>query len=203
MKPSASLVVTLASLGGLVSPDFDRSYGQAVSAGVVMAGEGRSCAQEVRRVASLNGAPQRSASRSLLAECSAERKLPELVFYHEGRLRRSLRALLRDPKVGQSAGSLLALIGVPDDVQLIVRLAPPPGSGSISRPPSENRWAYEVVCALLEPRSDGEWAFLRKAALNEYSDRWVDAGAIQTLKLIASPRSLQILEEARGTCQRL
>ena len=46
-----------------------------------------------------------------------------------------------------------------------------------------------------EPVSAEEWAFLRKAALNGFDDRWVDYGAIQTLKLIASPRSRQILEE--------
>ena len=44
--------------------------------------------------------------------------------------------------------------------------------------------------------SEEEWAFLRKAAFNGFDDRWVDYGAIQTLKLIASPRSRQILEEA-------
>jgi hypothetical protein len=49
---------------------------------------------------------------------------------------------------------------------------------------------------MLEPRSPEEWAFLRKAALNGFNDRWVDYGAIQTLKLIASPRGSQILEEA-------
>jgi hypothetical protein len=54
-----------------------------------------------------------------------------------------------------------------------------------------------VVCALLEPTSESEWALLRNAASGEFDDRWVDWGAIQTLKLIASSRSLQILEEAQ------
>jgi hypothetical protein len=52
---------------------------------------------------------------------------------------------------------------------------------------------------LLEPATEKEWAFLRSAALNKYDDRWVDAGAINALKLIASPRSLQILREAGKT----
>jgi hypothetical protein len=42
-----------------------------------------------------------------------------------------------------------------------------------------------------------EWAFLRSSALNDFHDRWVDAAAIQTLKLIASSRSLALLEEVR------
>jgi hypothetical protein len=115
-----------------------------------------------------------------------------LEVYYEARLRESLRALLGDPLAGTKARQVLALIGDPEDLQLIVELAPPSGSG-----PFASRWAYSVACALLEPQSQAEWDFLRKAAMNGYDDRWVDAGAIQTLKLIASPRSRQILEEAR------
>jgi len=86
---------------------------------------------------------------------------------------------------------MLALIGDPEDLRLIIRLAPPPQPG-----PFSNRWAYGVAAALLEPATEEEWAFLRQCALNGFDDRWVDAGAIQTLKLIASPRSLGILNEA-------
>lgn len=76
-----------------------------------------------------------------------------------------------------------------------------PGNNPVS-PPTEaaggaNRWAYSVACSLLEPSTDEDWSFLRKWALSEFDDAWVDAGAIQTLKLIASPRSRGILEEAR------
>jgi hypothetical protein len=84
------------------------------------------------------------------------------------------------------------LIGDPEDLGAVIRQATPPVPGPVS-----NRWAYGVVCALLEPRSEREWAFLRRCALNGYGDRWVDAGAIQTLELIATPRSLQILKEAQ------
>ena len=59
-----------------------------------------------------------------------------------------------------------------------------------------NRWAYHVVCALVRPGSDAEWQVLQRAAFDEYHDAWADAGAIQTLKLIASDRSRGILEEA-------
>jgi hypothetical protein len=152
-------------------------------------------ADDVRRVASLDGEPQRTALREVLA---GHRVTSESVFYYEAQLRDPLRALLRDPQVGESARGFLAQIGVPEDLQLVVELAPPPKDKLF-----QNRWAYWVAGALLEPGSEEEWAFLRKAALNEFNDRWVDAGAIQTLRLIASPRSQQILEEARtGNAER-
>lgn len=116
----------------------------------------------------------------------------DFIFYHEGRLRSSIRSFLRDSKARRGAQEILALIGDPEDVGALIRLAPPPRSGPLS-----NHWAYGVACALLEPRSQQEWAFLRRCALNLYGVRWVDAGAIQTLKLIASPRSLQILKEVQ------
>ena len=55
-----------------------------------------------------------------------------------------------------------------------------------------------MVCHLVEPNSERQWQFLRRAALNEYQDEWVEAGAIQTLKLNGSDRSQRILEEVRG-----
>jgi hypothetical protein len=97
--------------------------------------------------------------------------LRDTVFYHERRLRPSIRALLRDSKCAAGARETLALIGEPDDLELVVRPAPPP------HPPLrfENRWAYGVVSALLEPRSESEWSFLRAAAQNQFGDRWADA----------------------------
>ena len=114
------------------------------------------------------------------------------IFYHEDKLRPSIRLLLRDYKAHENAQEILALIGDPQDLRLVVRLAP-----RSRRDPFSNRWAYRVACALLEPSTEEEWAFLRACALNDYDDRWVDAGAIQTLKLIASPRSLEILKEVQ------
>lgn len=114
------------------------------------------------------------------------------VFYFEERTRPLLRRFLRDGRLFKAAAEALALIGDPDDLRLIIRIAPRP------RPdPFENRWAYQVASALLEPRSEKDWAFLRACAVDEYDDRWVDAGAIQTLKLIGSQRSLEILREVK------
>jgi hypothetical protein len=183
LKLRAAVLLTLAALGGLVSPE--------AGCCAAVAQERVLRAEDVRRVASLDGEPQRTALREVLAGHPFTDEIPNAVFYYEARLRDPLRALLSDPKVGESAVRPLALIGVSEDLELIVQVGLPPRDGFF-----KNRWAYQVACALLEPGSEQEWAFLRKAALNEFEDRWVDAGAIQTLRLMASPRSQQILEEA-------
>ena len=151
------------------------------------------CAESVGRIAALEGASQKKALRSLLSgDFLLQHESLGCLFYYGDRLRAPLRALRRDPKLGRLATGLLFILGEPGILQTLITQPP-------SRDSTGNRWAYDVVCAMLEPRSPEEWAFLRKAALNGFNDRWVDYGAIQTLKLIASPRSSQILEEA---CQR-
>jgi hypothetical protein len=149
-------------------------------------------AADVRRIATLDEEAQVNELRELLAGDFDDSGpgLNELVFVQEHKFRPALRALIADAKVGTAAGQLLAFIGVPDDVRLFVNHAPPP-----KRELFEDRWAYGVVCALLEPATEKEWAFLRNCAINEYDDLWVDAGAIRTLKLIASPKSKQVLKE--------
>jgi hypothetical protein len=64
--------------------------------------------------------------------------------------------------------------------------------------PFKDRWRYWVATFLLNPEGEGEWSFLRRCSLNEFDDRWVAAGAIQSLKLIASARSKEILDEVRA-----
>lgn len=114
----------------------------------------------------------------------------ESFFYNEQRLRPALRTLLHDAEFAETAIKTLAFFGDPEDLRLIFRAKPPVGK--------DNRWAYGVACALVEPRTESEWEFLRRAALNEYDDLWVDAGAIESLKVIASPRSRRVLEGVRG-----
>ncbi len=147
---------------------------------------------DVRRIATLQGQAQIDQLRELLAGDFEDSGpgLDGLVFVQEHKFRAGLRALAGDPKVGAAAGQLLAFIGVPDDVRLFLDHAPPPKKEAF-----ENRWAYGIACALLEPATEKEWTFLRSCAINDYDDLWVDAGAIRTLQLIASPRSKQVLEE--------
>lgn len=149
-------------------------------------------AADVDRIASLQKEEQINELRELLAGefDYTGPTLNELLFLQEHKFRPALRALVRDPKVGTKAGWQLAFIGVPDDIRLFLKHAPPP-----KRDLFEDRWAYVVATALLEPATGREWGFLRDCAINDYNDRWVDAGAIQTLMLIASPRCKQVLKE--------
>jgi hypothetical protein len=140
----------------------------------------RPCAEVVGRIAALNGAPQRKALRVLLSgDFLRDHESLGCLFHYGDRLRQPLHDLLRDPKFRERAVVVLFLIDDPSVRSLF-----------LIRPPS-----YSVLCMMLEPASEEEWALLRKAASNGFNDRWIDYGAIQTLKLIASPRSRQILEE--------
>jgi hypothetical protein len=145
---------------------------------------------EVFRIAQLRGSPQEMALRALLVV--GNDYSDESVFYFGDRLRTALRSSLQDPQVGEHAARLLTLIAVPEDVRSVIESPPQPQKKAFT-----NRWAYGVASSLLDPGSAAEWSFLRKSATNEFNDRWVDAGAIQTLELIASPRSRTVLEDAQ------
>jgi hypothetical protein len=151
-------------------------------------------AADVTRILKLPMDAQRRELRELLAGemDPAGPPLNGLIFAQENLARPGLRWLLDDPQIGAQAGELLAFLGYPEDVRLLIQYAPEPNGE-----PAVNRWTYAVASALLEPSSDREWAFLRRCAADNYGDHWVDTGAIRTLRLIASPRSLQILEDVR------
>jgi hypothetical protein len=169
MKASLSIAVAAACLAG----------GQTIS-------------EAVRRAAEFADAAQIRALRVVLAKRADEDGFVDAVFYRERRFRAPLLRLLSDPEVGNRARSLVAIIGAPGDIRRMVQLP------RAKNPVFENRWAYDVACTLLEPGSNQEWEFLRTAASGGFDDRWVDAGAIQTLKLIASPKSRQVLEQAQA-----
>lgn len=148
---------------------------------------------DLKTIVKLSGEKQIIHLRELLAGDypDSNKPLEELVFAEEKKLRPALRSLISDPHVGLAVINLLSLIGVPEDLRLIVNNAPQPNDGVLG-----SRWVYHVVTALIEPSSDQEWAFLRESVLNKYKDRWVESGAIQTLRLIGTPVSRQILVEA-------
>jgi len=139
------------------------------------------CRKRVARVQQIN------ALRQVLEECNSH-ELAEWIFVDEARLRGPLRALITDRKVGDRALRILALIGDPSDLEVMIHQ--PPNGESIT----EDRWKYSIVSTLLQPRSENQWEFLHNAAISD-NDRWVDAGAILTLQLNHSPRSERILEE--------
>jgi hypothetical protein len=150
-------------------------------------------AQDVARVAKLERESQLSELRELLAGgISPESEFRDAVLYQEARLRPALLTLAREPAVTLSARNLLATIAISEDLRFIMQLPP-----RASSPGFPERWRHVVATALVNPGTEDEWSFLRRCALNEFNDRWVDAGAIQSLKLAASPRSQMILEEAQ------
>jgi hypothetical protein len=150
--------------------------------------------EDVGRIARLSGTAQKNELRELLASefDASKQNLADLVFAQSFALRSSLRSLVEDPKVTLAAGELLAYIGLPEDIRLLMQYAPSP-----KKDPAISRWAYRVASAMLEPGSERDWLFLKKCALNEFNDHWVDTAAIRTLRLNASARSLELLREVR------
>jgi hypothetical protein len=150
-------------------------------------------AADFDQIAKLSGEAQKNELREILAGRVLEangKGIGEFVFFHDEELRPALRSLVADSNVGTQVMEQLAFIGDPDDLDLIVQNAPKPKKGLF-----DNRWAYEVVTSLFEPSTDKEWSFLEKCAAGDYHDFWVDAGAIKTLKLIASPKSSELLQK--------
>lgn len=122
----------------------------------------------------------------------------KFIFYNEKKFRPILKSLLDNPKVFKKASIILASIAVPEDIKEIIYFAPKK-KGRLF----EDRWAYSVVCGLLAPNTPDEWQFLKNCALNYYDDYWVEYGAINSLKLIATERSLEILREIQRSNKRL
>ena len=144
------------------------------------------------RVIALTGKAQRNELRRLMATDN-QRGFINSVFYYGERLRPALLSLVADRDHAGYAVELLALIGEPEDLRRIIKSPPRAGRDALSF-----RWAYQVASSLLDPSSEEDWSFLRRCALHEYENPWADTGAIQTLKLIASPRAREILEEAQN-----
>ena len=182
--PADEPVIKEVSKDGYKGYSTDNVQSEYVMARIFRAGD-------IDRIAKLSGAAQMNELKELLAgDIEHKEKSPEdLAFFYDEQLRPALRALVQDAKVGIKASTVLAFIGEPDDLRLVVQHAPKP-----KRELFEDRWAYEVVTAIFEPSSETEWSFLETCAANEYDDLWVDAGAINTLKLIASPKSAEILK---------
>jgi hypothetical protein len=149
-------------------------------------------ADDLHRIVQLSGTDLNVALRNMLTS-SVDGPLQELAFYYEDRLRPALRSLVDDPEAGVPARSLLAFIGVPEDLRLIAQLGTPKSQNLLY----PHRWLYGVTCSLLEPSTDAEWTLLRESGLGAYKDLVVIRGAIQSLKLIASLRSRTILEEVQ------
>jgi len=143
----------------------------------------------VVKITRLHGNAQRTALRQLLHHPPNEYdSFANFVFFHEAQLRPALRELVSDPIVGAHAVYLLGLVADEGDLRLIIRQPPKLRRGF-------NQWAYYVATALLNSRTEEEWAFLKRCVLQKFQDPWSVRGAIQTLRLMASQRSISVLEE--------
>lgn len=140
---------------------------------------------EVGRIAALPPEDQLRDLRELLA---GNDLFPQAVFRYEGRLIEALRVLVRDPLVTGTARRLLARIGLREDLRMILRLPEPPED-----PEMPERWRYDVAAALISPETPEAWEFLRRCASGQYKDGKVAAGAIQSLRLTATPQSRKVL----------
>jgi hypothetical protein len=144
------------------------------------------------RLINMSAKSQKDALRAMIA---SHIQLVDPVFYYSDRLRPGLRLLAGDRERGGYATELLALIGEPEDLRALIEKPPRSDRAWLSR------WAYQIACSLLAPSSEEDWSFLRKCALRQTGDPWAVTSAIQTLRLIASPRAREILVEAQAVNQ--
>ncbi len=149
--------------------------------------------KKISEVAELRGSAQVDALRALLENkdyAGAETEtFIRMIFFYEHDLQEALRSLLTDSAVADEVFFLLPLIGDPEDIRFMIQASPE------QQKTFPDQWAYGVACSLLEPTSQDEWDFLRKAALDEFEDTWSGRGAIQSLKLIATQESRRMLED--------
>lgn len=150
--------------------------------------------EDLDRIASLRGLAQVRELREILGgEIKGDQRAFDTQIFQQASLfRSSLLERVKDPKSRAAAGQLLAMIGMPEDLRFFLSLPPPPDSGN------SNQWCYMIATALFDPQTEPEWAFLRRCADNEFGNLWVDTGAIETLRYLASPKSLAILEAAKS-----
>lgn len=151
---------------------------------------------QVLRIAALPGDQQLKALRSTLIDPIADPAFYDTVFYCEAELRGSLRRLVSDRKTGVQAVRLLSLIADTNDLRAIIRNPPR------ARVFSDQLWAYHVASSLLDAKEEEDWNFLRDCLMGKYDDPWGPTGAIQTLKLIGSARSIALLQQGQRSNSR-
>jgi hypothetical protein len=153
--------------------------------------------EKVARAAKLRGNEQVRAVRAILDDAMEGRivallELEYAVFRHERSLRPALRETRSDPKISRLAIALLGMIGEREDIRRLARAL-----GRTKDSLTLEALSRTVATTIPDSASDDVWTVLRKAAGNAYNNGWADAQAIRTLKLLASPESAEILQEAR------
>jgi hypothetical protein len=156
---------------------------------------------DVTRIAALAQKDRAHEVRELMAGVLRDGRLARALFKRDHAFRPVIRDLVHDPAFQTEAIRLLAFLGLPEDLQWIAEQMPTPTKRIL-----DDLWAHDVAATMLEPLIERQWSFLKKCASGDYDPDNVGdmaASAIQTLKLIASPRSQQILEELRPTDEQL
>lgn len=163
-----------------------------LTASTIAAQERNRAALELARIARLRGAPQQHALKDFLLNPGPEAELMQPLLYHERSLHNALLSLLRDPQSMDLAAGILAYLGYSEGRSFVLDrvLAATDSESQMSLP-------ARFACELFDPRTEKEWSYLRASASGQYDEREVSC-AIRALKLIASPRSRRILEEALG-----
>ena len=151
--------------------------------------------KDLERVVSLKGESQRLALRDVILgernDDMAAKELDELLLSKTSQIHDALLSLTTDEHAKKQASELVAMLALPDDMARILPTPPSSQDGDAF----DNRWIYSLVTGLIEPTTESQWELLKRAASGDYDDLWVDAGAIQTLRLNASSRSRSILQE--------
>ncbi len=158
---------------------------------------------EVARIATLAAEARTRELRELMGGVLVDGARDRALFKMDHAFRSPLRDLVTDAMVGTEATRVLAFVGVPEDLRWLAEHLPATRKTWV-----ENWWAYDLVSAMLEPATEMQWSFLKRCVSGEYDGPGADAldvtaAAIQSLEFIASPRSLQILEELRPQNERL
>ncbi len=156
---------------------------------------------DVTRIAALDEKERARELKELMAGVLKGGSLARALFKLDHTFRPVLRDLVHDPAIQTEAIRLLAFLGLPEDLAWITEQMPTPKKKIL-----DDLWASELVAAMLEPGTEREWSFLKKCASGDYDpddNSEIAGSAIQTLMLIASPRSQQILQELRPTDEEL
>ncbi|MEP7363724.1 MAG: hypothetical protein ABI972_10750 [Acidobacteriota bacterium] len=138
-----------------------------------------SAERDLAHIAALRGTAQRNALISFFENFHFDSETLFALVRYEDRLRRPLTILLADKKYGEASAAVLTLLGHRESIPRLL--------SNTDTPP--------VLCGFLDVETEREWNLLQDAANGKFSSSEGDC-AILALKLIASPRSLQLLKEA-------
>ena len=121
---------------------------------------------DLRRITKLSGQAQQTQLAELLGG-DGELNLEEFVFLNYRQLRKALRSLVLDPKVGTRAAQLLGVVAVPEDMRLLAGANKSVDSEPL---PISSTNLVEAGTALAKALNIEHWAGNREPRFNDESD---------------------------------